>query len=179
MSRLVARSVLAAALMAPAFLYGADSGVGYLKAKVKPGSAAVFVNGKYEGPAKNFKKARKYSLAPGEYEITLVEPWYEEVTTKVTIAAGKTSDLVQELKPRPAAQPPFGTLRVLAPNKFTAVYLNNHYYGHADEFSNFAQGLKLNPGEYEVRLELPGGQVVSTQNVTITKGKTTVLNASK
>jgi hypothetical protein len=36
---------------------------GYLKTKVDPGRAGVFVDGKYVGPAGNFGVGRKYTVA--------------------------------------------------------------------------------------------------------------------
>src|SRR5689334_13641231 len=53
-------------------------GVGYLKANIDPGRAGVFVDGKYLGPATNFGVARKYALSPGEHELKLVDPRFEE-----------------------------------------------------------------------------------------------------
>jgi hypothetical protein len=49
----------------------------------------VFVDGKYLGPAANFRVARTYPVAAGEHDLKLVDPRYEELTTKVTITAGK------------------------------------------------------------------------------------------
>ena len=43
--------------------------------------------------------------------------------------------------------------------------------GHVDEFSNFAQGLLLNPGTYEVRIAPLNGSPV-TKSVTIEADKT-------
>ena len=47
---------------------------GRLKTEIDPGRAGVFVDGKYLGPAANFKVARTYELSPGEHEVRLAEP---------------------------------------------------------------------------------------------------------
>ncbi len=127
-------------------------GTGYLKAHVDPGRAGVFVDGKYLGPAANFKKARKYTVAAGEHEVKLIDPRYEEFTTKVTVAPNKTSVITEKLKALPVPKPPFGRIRTITTDKFAAVYINDKFYGHADEFSNPEQGLLLPPGEYTVRI---------------------------
>jgi hypothetical protein len=44
---------------------------GYLKTKVDPGRAGVFIDGKYVGPAGNFGVGRKYAVATGEHEVKL------------------------------------------------------------------------------------------------------------
>ena len=76
----------------------------------------------------------------------LIEPRYEEFTEKVTIAAGKTTVLSQDLKALPEPKPPFGMLRTDGggdKDQFAAVFVNDHYMGHVDEFSNFAQRLLM------------------------------------
>jgi hypothetical protein len=156
----------------------AQQGSGYLKAKVNTGRAGVFVDGKYLGPAANFHMARKYAVAPGSHELKLLEPRYEEFVTKVEIQAGKTTTINQDLKPLPLAKPPFGRLRIQNPDKFAAVYVNDRFMGHADEFNNFAQGLLLNPGEYEVRVEPTNGSAPITEKVTIEADKITRIGKS-
>jgi PEGA domain len=138
-----------------------------------PGRAGVFIDGKYAGPAKSFGRARKYAVAPGHHEIKLLDPRYEDFTTAVDIEAGKTATISQDLKARELIKPPYGTLRIKGFDKFASVYVNDRFVGHADEFNNFAQGLLLNPGQYDVRVEpLAGGSPVS-EHVTIEANKDT------
>lgn len=160
-------------------LLAQSSGNGTLKTKVNPGRAGVFVDGKYVGPAANFKVARKYPLAAGEHEVKLSEPRYEEVTTKVTIAAGKTFTLNQSLKELPKPKPPFGRVRTESADKFAAVYVNGRYMGHTDEFSNSGQGLLLNPGEYDVKIVPVSGGSGTEQKVKVEADKTVVVGSRK
>jgi len=44
---------------------------GQLKVKADPGRAGVFVDGKYLGPAANFKRPRTYTLPVGTHEVLL------------------------------------------------------------------------------------------------------------
>lgn len=148
---------------------------GRLKTEVEPGRAGVFIDGKFVGPARNFGIAQTYTVAPGDHEVKLVEPRYEDITTKVTVTAGKKTVLNQTMKALPPAKPPFGRLRTENPDHFAAVYVNGHYMGHVDEFSNFAQGLLLNPGTYEVRIEPVNGQNPVTKSVTIEADKAVIV----
>ena len=148
--RIVLSLLVVAALVLP--LSAQSSANGSLVAKVNPGRAGVFIDGKYLGPAANFRVARTYSVPAGEHEVRLIDPRYQEFVTKVNIEAGKKLTLQQTLTPVPLAQPPFGRLRTISTDKFAAVYVDEKYCGHADEFSNFAQGLLLNPGEYDVKI---------------------------
>ncbi len=152
-----------------------ESGTGYLKVKANPGRAGVFVDGKYVGPAANFRIARKYALPAGEHEITLKDPRFEDFSTKVKIEAGKTATISQALKSETLADPPYGTLRVEGGGKFDAVFLNDKFMGHVDEFSNFGQGLLLKPGEYTLKVVSPGGKQELEQKITVEDNKKTTV----
>jgi hypothetical protein len=155
----------------------AQQNTGYLKTRVNPGRAGVFIDGKYVGPAGNFGMGRKYTVAAGEHEVKLVEPRYEDVVTKVTVQAGKTTKLAQTMKELPLAKPPFGTLRTISPDKFEAVYVNGKFMGHAGEFNNSVQGLQLNPGSYAVKIVPVAGGEGHEEQVKIEAGKVTIVKA--
>ncbi|HWC98871.1 MAG TPA: PEGA domain-containing protein [Candidatus Sulfopaludibacter sp.] len=165
--------IAAAGLFAGASLTAQETG--YLKTKIEPGRAGIFVDGKYVGPAANFGSSRKYALAPGKHEIKLVEPRYEEITTSVTIEKGKTANLTQTMKAIPEPKGPFGVLRTKSPDKFAAVYVNDRFCGHADEFDNYWQGMKLPAGEYTIRIEPTNGSGNVTKKVTIVANKTIIV----
>jgi hypothetical protein len=153
---------------------------GYLKMHVDPGRAGVFIDGKYVGPAANFRIGRKYTVAAGEHEVKLSEPRYEDFVTKVTIQAGKTTKLAETMKSLPPAKPPFGRLRILgASDKFEAVYVNGRFMGHAGEFNNSVQGLLLNPGTYKVKVVPVSGGEGREEQVTIEADKVATFQAGK
>lgn len=173
----LAGAVVAWPSMAAAQGRGASTGGGFLKTKVEPGRAGVFVDGKYVGPAANFGMGRKYSLPEGRHEIRLTEPRYEEVTRTVEIHHGKTTTISERLTPRPLAKPPFGRLRVVGFDKYAAVYVNGRFCGHADEFSNFAQGLLLNPGPYSVRVAPSDGRAPHEERISIETNRIALVRA--
>lgn len=170
--RLAVSSLLAACSLA----FGQQTGK--LKVKTTTGRAGVFVDDKYVGPAGNFGATRTYSVAAGDHTITLREPRYEAATAHVTVVAGKTVTVKQELKALPVPKGPFGRLRTESPEKFAAVYVNGAYMGHADEFNNFAQGLLLPPGEYMVKIVPVGGGPGVEQKVDLKANETTIVGAS-
>jgi hypothetical protein len=149
---------------------GAD--MGRLKLEVDPGRAGVFIDGKYVGPAANFKMSRTYDVLPGEHEVKLSDPRYEEKTTKVMITSGKKTVLHETLTRLPEPKPPFGKVHFENPDHFAAVYVNGRYMGHVDEFGNFAQSLLLNPGTYEMKIVPVNGQNEVTKTVTVEANKT-------
>lgn len=160
-------------LLAASALPAAD---GFLKVNANPGRAGIFVDGKYVGPAKNFGSTRKYALPAGEHEIKLTEPRYEDVTKKVTIEAGKTTKVSETLKALPLVKPPFGRIRIQGGEKYDAVYVNNKFYGHIDEFDNFAQGILMPPGTYTLRIEPVKGSP-KEEKVTVTANQNTIVKA--
>lgn len=161
--------------LVPAFAQNGEPRAGTLKTKVDPGRAGVFIDGKYVGSAANFKRARSFNLNAGEHEVTFVDPRYEELKTKVTIRAGETVTLSEKLKKLPTPQGPFGRIRVVGFDKFAALYLNGKFYAHADEVSNFAQGLLIPPGEYALRIESMTGAPVHEEKVKVEAGKVTLV----
>ncbi len=161
-------------MLACSALVGQPRDTGYLKAKVNPGRAGIFVDGKYIGPAANFGMTRKYAVPAGKHEIRFEEPRYESISTQVEIAPGKTTAVSQQMKPLPVPKGPFGMVRTKGYDKFAAVYLNDKYYGHVDEFSNPFQGILLPAGEYTLRIEPVGGSAIS-KKVQVTAGKTVVV----
>jgi hypothetical protein len=173
--RLLAIAILSHALCLLGVLPLAAQDTGYLKAKVNTGRAGVFIDGKYVGPAANFRIARKYAVPVGEHEVTLNDPRFQEYTTKVTITAGKTTVISQTLTPVPLIKPPYGELRTEGPDSFAAVYVNGKFMGHVDEFSNFAQRLLLNPGEYTVKIVPTTGGAGYEEKITIEVNKTTLV----
>ncbi len=172
-------SRFAALLMVVAAVPAIGQQTGYLKTSVNPGRAGVFIDGKYVGPSANFRIDRKYAVAPGEHEVRLSEPRYEDFVTKVNIQPGKTTKLSQTMKPLPPAKPPFGVLRVQAADKFAAVYVNGKFMGHVDEFSNSSQGLKLNPGEYKVKVIPAGSTEGREEPVKLEADKTSIVRFQK
>jgi len=152
-----------ALLVTAAALCAQDTG--YVKARGNPGCAAIFINGKYIGPASRFTVPEKYATSAGEAEVTLREPRYEEYTTKVTVTARKTTKIHYKLKKLPVPEPPFGRFRLgggepesfvsVAAGDTGAVYINDKYYGYVDELNNAGGGLLLKPGTYELHVVSP------------------------
>jgi hypothetical protein len=170
---------VAALLIAVACIPAVAQNSGYLKTKVDPGRAGVFIDGKYVGPAGNFGMSRKYAVAASEHEVRLSEPRYEDVVTKVAIQPGKTAELAQTMKALPLSKPPFGRLRVVSPDKYEAVYVNGKFMGHAGEFNNSLQGLLLNPGEYTVKVVPVSGGDGHEEKVKIEVDKVTIVRSGK
>ncbi|MBI4907843.1 MAG: PEGA domain-containing protein [Acidobacteria bacterium] len=174
---------LAALLVGPASLSSAERD-GYLKAAGKPTGAGVFVDGKYLGPASRFTVAEKYPLSPGDHQVSLQDPRFQDFSAKVTIIAGKTTTLEYRMERAEVTKPPYGRLRFgggvsesfisVTSGDTSAVYLNNKFYGYVDELNNAGGGLLLPPGVYDLRVSSPVyGEI--NQKVTIEANQVTLI----
>ncbi|MEO5923315.1 MAG: PEGA domain-containing protein [Bryobacteraceae bacterium] len=160
-----------------AFAQNGEPLTGKLKISVSPGRAGVFIDGKYVGPAANHKRGRTYKVAAGDHEVLLVDPRYEESKSKITIHAGETVSISQKLKELPEPQGPFGMMKIKGFDKYAAVFLNGKFYAHADELSNFTQGMRIKPGEYSVRVEPMNGNPPQEEKVKVEEGKTVTVHS--
>jgi len=147
---------------------------GYLKVHAVPDHAGVWVDGKHLGPAANFGATRKYTVAAGDHELKVSDPRYEDLTQKITITAGKTSNVEVKLKALDMPKPPYAELRVTGAEKYSEVYLNNKYMGHAGEFNNPFQKLDIPPGDYTIRVVSPAGKAYE-EKVNLAANKTTIV----
>jgi hypothetical protein len=157
---------------------------GAIKARGKPGRAGVFVDGKYVGPAVRFTVPEKYTVEPGEREIRISDPRYEDYTTKVTVQPGKTAKISFKLKPVPTVPPPYGRLRFgggesesfisVTAGDTSPVYINDKFYGYVDEMNNRGSGWLMPPGTYRIKCSSPiHGEI--DQQVTVEANKVTVI----
>lgn len=148
---------------------------GWLKTRVKPEVAGVFVDNKYYGTAAEFDSTSHTLVLPvGKHDVKIIDPRYELLEKTITIEPRKEVIIRQELKPKAVPQPPFGTLKVKNGGR-DAIYINSAYYGQADEFNGPGQKLLLPPGKYNLRIVPVRGSVRLEQEITITAHKTTTI----
>jgi hypothetical protein len=106
--------------------------------------------------------------------LKLADPRFEEVLKKITIEPGKKLKVSEQLKPIAPAKPPFGRIRTIHSDKFGAVYVNDRFFGHVDEFSNSSQGILINPGDYEVKI-VPGQGAPVVQKIKVEADKVSIV----
>jgi hypothetical protein len=155
--------LLPALLAASAFAGSTESPKpGYVKASGSPEDAAVFVNGKFVGPASRFTVPEKYELQAGSVEVTIRDPRCQDYTTKVSVAPGKTTHIHYKLTFVEPIKPPYGALRLTGVDQESystasagdgAVYINGKYYGYVDELKTITSGVLLNPGSYTLSID--------------------------
>ncbi|HEU0006433.1 MAG TPA: PEGA domain-containing protein [Terriglobia bacterium] len=128
-------------------------------------TSGVWVDGQYVGYLKELKGSKKVVLLPGPHEITVRQAGYHDFTEKVILEPGQKHVIQVAMQQNPAAQYPDATAQVkmsVSPNR-AAVFVDDQFVGHVDEFDGPGQALLLAPGKHRVKVTLPGYRTFETE----------------
>jgi len=120
--------------------------------------AGVWVDGQYVGYVKELKGDKKVLLLPGKHDIVVRQAWYKDYVTEALLQPGQvhtlTISLAKDVRTSPV--PATGELKISATPARAAVFVDDQFAGHVDEFDGPGQAMLLTPGHYRVRIALPG-----------------------
>ncbi len=128
-------------------------------------SCGVWVDGQYLGYLKELKGSKKVVLLPGKHEIVLRHSGYKDFTQTLVIEPGQKHVVNAALEKDPEVVYPEVTAEVkmsVKPSR-AAVFVNDRYVGHVDEFDGPGQALLLAPGTHRIKITLPGYQRFETE----------------
>jgi len=128
-------------------------------------TSGVWVDGQYVGYLKELKGSKKVVLLPGQHEITVRQAGYHDFTQKVILEPGQKHVIQVAMQKNLAAQFPDATAQVkmsVSPNR-AAVFVDDQFVGHVDEFDGPGQALLLAPGKHRVKITLPGYRTFETE----------------
>jgi PEGA domain-containing protein len=128
-------------------------------------TSGVWVDGQYVGYLKELKGSKKVVLLPGQHEIAVKQAGYQDFTQKVVLEPGEKHVIQVAMQKNPAAQYPEATAQIkmsVSPNR-AAVFLDDQFVGHVDEFDGPGQALLLAPGKHRVKITLPGYRTFETE----------------
>lgn len=128
-------------------------------------TSGVWVDGQYVGYLKELKGSKKVVLLPGQHEIAVRQAGYQDFTQKVILEPGQKHLIQVAMQKNPAAQYPDATAQIkmsVSPNR-AAVFVDDQFVGHVDEFDGPGQALLLAPGKHRVKITLPGYQTFETE----------------
>ena len=121
-------------------------------------TAGVWVDGQYVGYVKELNGDKKMLLLPGKHEIVVRQPWYKDYVEKTVLEPGELRTINVSLS-KEARKPPqegTGELKISATPERAAVFVDEQFAGHADEFDGHGKAMLLTPGQHRVRIALPG-----------------------
>jgi hypothetical protein len=154
----------------------AQEKVGYLRTRISPREAGVFVDGAYHGTAAMFgHRERMINLSPGTHMVEIKDPRYKTLSVKANIEAGETTTIRQYMEP--LGIKPEGPLGELTTDGFgnAAIYINGDYYANTLELQNPAYSLLLKAGGYDMKIVPVDGEVVREEKITINADETLVI----
>jgi len=127
-------------------------------------NAGVWVDGQYVGYVKELKGDKKILLLPGTHEIVVRQAWYKDYVQEAVLEPGelhvvKIALMKQERKPTGAAT---AELKIAANPNRAAVFVDEQFAGHVNEFDGIGKAMLLTPGQHSVRIALPGYQPFET-----------------
>lgn len=129
--------------------------VGHTKADK---TAGVWVDGQYVGFVKELNGEKKITLLPGKHDILVRQAWYKDYAEQIVLEPGHTTvvnvALVREAHPN--KNEATGELKISATPARAAVFVDNQFAGHVDEFDGAGKAMLLTPGKHSVRVALPG-----------------------
>lgn len=121
-------------------------------------TAGVWVDGQYVGYVKELNGDKKMLLLPGKHEIVVRQPWYKDYVEEAVLEPGTLHTINISLL-KDARKPPqegTGELKISATPERAAVFVDDQFAGHADEFDGHGKAMLLTPGQHRVRIALPG-----------------------
>ena len=121
-------------------------------------TAGVWVDGQYVGYAKELTGKKKVLLLPGKHEIVVRQPWYADYVEQPVLEPGEVHLVNLALvkdghAPRNDAT---GELKISATPARAAVFVDNVFAGHVNEFGGVGKAMLLTPGAHHLRIALPG-----------------------
>lgn len=123
-------------------------------------SAGVWVDGQYLGFLKELKGSKKVLLLPGRHELTARLTGYLDFTTEFEVKAGETREIRVAMRENLTAKYPdpddMARVKLNIEPSRAAVFVNDRYVGHVDQFNGFRKSLGLEPGTYRIHVTLPG-----------------------
>lgn len=128
-------------------------------------TSGVWVDGQYVGYLKELKGSKKVVLLPGAHEISVRQAGYRDFTQNVVLEPGQKQLIQVAMQKNPDAQFPDATAQVkmsVSPNR-AAVFVDDQFVGHVDEFDGPGQALLVAPGKRRVKITLPGYRTFETE----------------
>jgi len=135
--------------------------------ELKPSSkiekaAGIWVDGQYLGYLRELKGSKKILLLPGRHELTARLTGYVDFDAEFEVAAGQTHEVRVAMRENLTAKYPdpdeMARVKLNIEPSRAAVFVNDRYVGHVDQFRGFRKSLGLEPGTYRIHVTLPGYQ---------------------
>ena len=128
-------------------------------------NAGVWVDGQYVGYLDELKGDKQILLLPGKHEFAVRQAGYKDFTEESVLEPGQVGMMKVRLMKDTSLPMPTQTaeLKISVKPGRAAVFIDDRFIGHADEFSGLGHGLLVTPDKHRVRIALPGYQTFETE----------------
>ena len=140
-------------------------------------TSGVWIDGGYVGYLGELKEENSVTLLPGEHEIVVRQAGYEDFKQKVVVEPGKELILqVAMPKDRRVGEYPkiTSTVKLEVTPERAAVFLDDMFVGHVQEFRGLARSMLVSPGKHRIKIALPGYQTFETEINLLPRQKFTI-----
>ncbi|HKW66741.1 MAG TPA: PEGA domain-containing protein [Terriglobales bacterium] len=128
-------------------------------------NAGVWVDGQYVGYLDELKGDKQILLLPGKHEFAVRQAGYKDFAEESVLEPGQVVMMKIRLMKDTSLPMPTQTaeLKISVKPGRAAVFIDDRFIGHADEFSGLGHGLLVTPDKHRVRIALPGYQTFETE----------------
>lgn len=149
---------------------------------VQPNDAAktlgVWVDGQYVGYVGELQGRNRLRLLPGQHEVVIRQAGFEDFNRKVMIEPGKILDVKVGMERDTRFQYPnaktSAQVRLDVSPYRAAVFLDDVFVGHVDEFYGLGHGMLLVPGKHKIKIGLGGYKTFETEVTLLPRQKFTL-----
>jgi hypothetical protein len=141
-------------------------------------TSGVWIDGQYVGFVGELTGRNRVRLLPGEHDVLIRQAGYSDFNKKAVIEPG----MILDIRVNPDQDPRFTypdtkssslvTLQV-HPGR-AAVFLDDNFVGHVDEYDGFERGMLVAPGKHRIKIALAGFKTLETEVALLPHQKFTV-----
>jgi PEGA domain len=139
--------------------------ISFVAANKAAKDSGVWVDGQYVGYLKELKGSKKILLLPGKHEISVRQSGYQDFTRQVVLEPGQQEVVSVSMQKETGLNysNDNAEVKISGQPERAAVFVDNQFVGHIDQFNGPGQGMLLAPGKHQIRISLPGYQPFETE----------------
>jgi hypothetical protein len=130
-------------------------------------TSGVWIDGQYVGYVGELAGRHRLRLLPGVHDVVVRQAGYSDFNKKAVIEPGLILDIpVNPDKDSRFVYPETKTSSLVTlqvqPTR-AAVFLDDNFVGHVDEYDGFERGMLVVPGKHRIKIALPGFKTMETE----------------
>lgn len=139
--------------------------ISFVAANKAAKESGVWIDGQYVGFLKELKGSKKILLLPGKHQISVRQSGYQNFSRQVDLQPGGVEVVSVSMQKATGINYSNANaqLKISGKPERAAVFVDNQFVGHIDQFNGPGQGMLLAPGKHHIKISLPGYQSFETE----------------